>query len=254
MKILYFTSTGNSLYLAKRLGGKLLSIPQMVKEESYEFEDDVIGIIFPVYGLCIPPYVEEFMKKLKLKSDYIFAIATYGFFSGAVCNELSKFTFGNNRTFDYINKIKMAENCITFADMAKQKGDSEKQQTDISALINDITARKLYVKKESFFHKTMTKNHKDNFEYVTGVGITDRIQINDSCSGCGLCEKLCPTSNIKMENGKPVFGNNCISCGACIQNCSTNALHLSDEKSGARYRNPHIGVSELLIEVSKNEK
>lgn len=254
MKILYFSSTGNSLYLAKRFGGELLAIPQMIKEKRYEFEDDVIGIIFPVYGLCIPPYVEEYLSKLKIKADYLFSVATYGFFSGAVCNELSKITFENNRRFDYINKIKMAENCITFADMAKQKGDSKKQQQDIATLINDISEKKRYVRKESSFHKAMTKNHKVNFEYKTGVGITENLQIKDSCAGCGLCVKLCPTGNIKLVDGRPKFENNCISCGACVQNCSTNAIHLTNEKSAARYKNPHIKVSELLNEVCESEK
>ncbi|CAG4707272.1 Uncharacterised protein (plasmid) [Enterococcus faecalis] len=43
MTILYFTATGNSLYVAKRLGGKLISIPQMIKENKYEFSDERIG-------------------------------------------------------------------------------------------------------------------------------------------------------------------------------------------------------------------
>ena len=119
MKVLYFSSTGNCLYVAKRLGGERYSIPRLIKENRYDLEDDVIGIVFPVYGLCIPPYVEEYLLKASFSCEYLFAIATYGFFPGAICNELSKLSLGNGRKFDYINKIKMAENCITFADMKK---------------------------------------------------------------------------------------------------------------------------------------
>ncbi len=36
MKILYFSATGNSLYVAKCLGGELLSILQMVKQGKIE--------------------------------------------------------------------------------------------------------------------------------------------------------------------------------------------------------------------------
>ena len=36
MKTLYFTATGNSLYIAKSIGGELLSIPKMIKEGRYE--------------------------------------------------------------------------------------------------------------------------------------------------------------------------------------------------------------------------
>jgi flavodoxin len=50
MTILYFTSTGNSLYVAKQLGGKLISIPHCVKTNQYEFKDDVIGIVVPIYA------------------------------------------------------------------------------------------------------------------------------------------------------------------------------------------------------------
>lgn len=37
MKILYFTATGNSLYVAKRLGGECYSIPKLMKEGQFEF-------------------------------------------------------------------------------------------------------------------------------------------------------------------------------------------------------------------------
>ncbi|MDR2588945.1 MAG: hypothetical protein LBC67_05905, partial [Spirochaetales bacterium] len=49
MTIFYFTATGNSLYAAKTLGGKLYSIPQLLKEGQFEFADDSIGFVFPVY-------------------------------------------------------------------------------------------------------------------------------------------------------------------------------------------------------------
>lgn len=47
MKVLYFTATGNSLRVAKEIGGEPLSIPQMIKEGRYEFSDDKIGMVFP---------------------------------------------------------------------------------------------------------------------------------------------------------------------------------------------------------------
>ena len=49
MTILYFSATGNCLSVAKRIGGELLSIPKLVKENRYEISDDVIGVIAPTY-------------------------------------------------------------------------------------------------------------------------------------------------------------------------------------------------------------
>jgi len=50
MTIFYFTATGNSLALAKRIGGTLVSIPQVVDSENLYYKDDAIGVVFPVYG------------------------------------------------------------------------------------------------------------------------------------------------------------------------------------------------------------
>lgn len=247
MKILYFSSTGNCLHIAKELGGENFAIPKLILENKFCFKDDIIGIVFPIYGLCIPTYIEEFLRKIEVECNYLFAIATYGFFPGAVCTELSKLTLKNGRKFDYINKIKMAENCITFADMKNQKGDNKSQHKQIKKLINEIKNKTHFVKKDSLFHKIMTAHHKKNFEYSTGIGISDKITVNDNCTGCGLCTKICPTGNITIINRKPLFAQNCISCGGCIQNCPNIAIHHIKEKSGARYRNPHIKTEELLL-------
>ena len=246
MTILYFSSTGNNLYVAKRLGGEVLSIPKLIDENRHDFSDDSVGIVFPVYGLCVPPYIEEFIRKISVECDYFFAIATYGFFSGAVCGQLKQIKTKNNRSFDYINKLKMAENCITFSDMAKQKGDSEKQQKHLTKIISEITAKSKMIKGDSLLGKIMTLHHMKDYEFPTGVGITKELNINNTCVGCGTCVKVCPMNNIRIEGGVPVFEENCISCGACIQNCPKSAIHHDKEKSGARYRNPHVEVSELM--------
>ena len=76
MTILYFSATGNCLSVAKKLGGNLLSIPQLVKHEQYEIEDDVIGVICPTYCADAPRMVQQYLAKAKLKADYTFMICT----------------------------------------------------------------------------------------------------------------------------------------------------------------------------------
>ena len=43
MKTCYFTASGNSLYVARTIGGELLSIPQLMKREDIILEDDAVG-------------------------------------------------------------------------------------------------------------------------------------------------------------------------------------------------------------------
>ena len=246
MTILYFSSTGNCLYLAKRIGGEVISIPDCKKGSVYYFEDDRVGVVFPVYGLCVPPFIEEFLENTEITTEYFFAIATYGFFPGAVCRQVGQIQTKNGRGFDYANRLKMAENCVTFSDMAKQKGDSDKQQKCIAEILNDLSSEKKMIRSDSLFKRFMTRNHLKDYEFPIGVGITESIRINDACIGCETCVRLCPMENITIINNRPLFGNNCVSCGACLQHCPTNAIHHEKEKSSARYRNPHIDINELM--------
>ncbi|NRW84548.1 hypothetical protein FHX28_003877 [Clostridium beijerinckii] len=46
MKILYFTATGNSLYIAKSLGSDYYSIPKLIKEDKYDLKMKKLGLYF----------------------------------------------------------------------------------------------------------------------------------------------------------------------------------------------------------------
>ena len=64
MTICYFTATGNSLYVAKRIGGTLLSIPKLMKENEIIINDDAVGIIAPVYAGNAPDMVRKFALQI----------------------------------------------------------------------------------------------------------------------------------------------------------------------------------------------
>ena len=68
--ILYFTGTGNCLYVARQLADEhteLLSIPQLVKQGRYTFEADEIGI--PSTGTCRPIWCGSSSKRHTWKPD-----------------------------------------------------------------------------------------------------------------------------------------------------------------------------------------
>ena len=44
MTVCYFTGSGNCLYVARRIGGILLSIPQLMRQESIEIADEAVRI------------------------------------------------------------------------------------------------------------------------------------------------------------------------------------------------------------------
>lgn len=129
MKILYFTSTGNCLEVAKKIGGDLISIPSALKGNKFDFEDEIIGIIAPVYKGGLPSPVTEFLQKAKLKANYIFGIMTYGA-SGFTANGILFQTgLQNNIRFNYINSMIMVDNSFVYFDMEKQIKNLPKKES-----------------------------------------------------------------------------------------------------------------------------
>jgi len=155
MKILYFTATGNSLYIAKSIGGELYSIPQMVKEGKYEFTDKNIGIVFPLHAWGVPSYVVDFLKRARFNCDYLFAVTTYGIYSGAVAKHLIDIANEAGYSFSYINRIKMVDNYLPTFDMKKEVEKESKKEIEkhLKTLKADIETSKKWILNESIIQK-----------------------------------------------------------------------------------------------------
>lgn len=247
MIVLYFTATGNSLYLAKRIGGELYSIPKAIKKGNYSFSDEKIGLVFPIHGLCVPAYIEKFLHKVKLDSSYIFAVMSYGFYGGAAANHLLDIANRCGLTFSYINTVKMVDNYLPGYKMENQIKNEPKKEIEehLDKIIADISSSKRWLVKNSIFDKFMTKLFLHAWTHRSR-GIAQSFSIEDTCTKCAVCAKVCPVDNVRVQGGKPEFGSNCISCLACTQNCPQNAIRLKGEKSTSRFRNKNITLKDIV--------
>lgn len=82
--VFYFTATGNSLYVAKKLDSNPISIPQLLRHSRLDFTDESIGIVFPIYAGRAPKIVIDFLKKSKFNTNYLYFIGTYGNHDSAI--------------------------------------------------------------------------------------------------------------------------------------------------------------------------
>lgn len=61
---------------------------------------------------------------------------------------------------------------------------------------------------------------------------TKKFIVSDKCIHCGGCASRCPLGNIRMDGGRPVWGNNCTQCCACIGGCPTEAIEYGKKSAG----------------------
>lgn len=50
--------------------------------------------------------------------------------------------------------------------------------------------------------------------------------LRDTCIGCGICYRTCPSGAIKRVDGKPeIKPDKCIDCKVCIESCPVSAIY-----------------------------
>jgi ferredoxin len=254
MTIFFFTSTGNSLYIAKKFGGEIVSIPQIVNNEILEYKDDVIGLVFPIYAFAPPPIVRRFLKKVEWQADYVFCIGTHGDKYGSFCTDLKKFCDRRGLRLDYCATLKMVDNALIGYEMENERAilADKKVEEHFDEIRADIAERKQ-------FYKSMLKaERRRNFVVKIFGGIISSprlgrrfITTDEKCTRCGVCAKVCPNGNISVKDNVEI-GKYCEMCGGCIHNCPNNALHLKGEKSAARWRNTEVTLNEIIKVNNQN--
>ncbi|SMC49296.1 EFR1 family ferrodoxin [Sporomusa malonica] len=247
MKTFYFTATGNSLYVAKRIGGELHSIPQLLREEKSEFEDEVIGFVFPCYGFGIPRIVTDFIQKSKFKAKYFFAIMTYGNKAASGLKNIEEIGSKTGIQFNYTNEILMIDNYLPLFKVEDQlKKESSKQiEERLDQIVGNIKSRQEKLIRKGLLSDMFSKPiHNFSAKYHQDDG-DKRFIIQDKCNSCKVCEQVCPVSNIKVGI-KPKFLHKCECCFACIHHCPQNAIHLKAERSSARFINQNVKLKEII--------
>lgn len=253
-KIFCFSSTGNSLYAAKRIaeqiGGEVISMTSEVTECS----DEVIGFIFPTYFWGVPRTVERFVSDLKItaQAPYVFAITTYGGYSMGVVNIFEKLFRRNNEHLKlaYAGKIKMTENYLP----CYQVNESAKLDAEIESKLDTIIVDLQQCCSKRLFPKTFINNLAYMMFPALNPACDTHFTVGEKCNGCGVCSKICPMNNVKLIDSKPQFQHHCEHCLACVHACPTKSIDwrgmIRDKK---RFRNAHIGLSELQDFIGKEK-
>ncbi len=50
--------------------------------------------------------------------------------------------------------------------------------------------------------------------------------VNNSCNGCAICERVCPTGAILVHDHAAAVSDQCIGCGICLARCPEKAIEI----------------------------
>lgn len=268
--VLYFTGTGNCLYVARQLAGKegeILSIPQLMRKKQFEIEADEIGLVYPIYGHMPPYMVREFIKKAQLKAEYKFAVLTYGM---RKCNAVEIWDGISRKAgnvFDYIGTIIMVDNWLPNFDMNEQMKIDKHIPENLAKITSDLSNRRRW-------HEPVTQEEREQHEgFMSLSGLDPEVgflmkadrsfRVTDDCIHCGICTYVCPRGNYQLTGQGVKMQGDCEFCFACIQNSPQRAIQFKKNEDGtwpdgseknpnARYRNENVSLMELKL--ANNQK
>lgn len=241
--VLYFSGTGNSRYVAKRIaeisGDQMISINQRLKAQDFSpvHSDNALVFVGPVYAGRLPRVMEEYIRTVDFQVTSSSAKRAYFVVTCAqtpwatveyvekLCREASLALIG-------FNSVVMPQGYIAGGGtQPKEVNDKilKEAEPKIIQIAETIRDRQMLSPEEP--GKAMMSKVLNPIMYammISAKGFT----ATDKCTGCGKCEARCPLNNVKLVNGKPTWGKNCTHCMACIAGCPVEAIEYGRKTKG----------------------
>ena len=239
--IFYFSGTGNSKYVAKRiadaLGDEIVNLNDRIKDSDtspVETGERLI-VVTPTYAWRIPRVVRDWLLKTELRGARLaWFVMTCGSeignadrYNRDLCTEKRLACMGTAQ-------IVMPENYIAMfsapqADKARQI--VAKAEPSIDRAIAAIQSNQPFTPTRNNLYDRFMSGPVNPIFYKFFVK-ANAFTASGACIGCGQCVKRCPMNNVTIKDGKPVWGRNCTHCMACICYCPVSAIEYGKKSVG----------------------
>lgn len=260
--ILYFSATGNSEHVARRIAAatddKTMSIERFDADILHRVLAEgaqQLGLVAPVYAWGLPTLLIEFLETADLSAaasgkdagrPYTFYVSTYGSTSGQSAKFARDLLRKRGIELDAAMGVKMPDTWTPVFDLSdhqKVENINKAAEAQIDAVIEAVRARRT---------GNMMRHRVPLFAscayHAFGLPRMQRtsgfVVDADLCIGCGLCAKRCPMAAIEMHDGLPVWAKpECAACLRCLHYCPKFAISRGKRTAAhGQYKHPKPGV------------
>lgn len=208
--VLYFSGTGNSLYIAKRiangLGERLVSIGSLVCNNQYHLtleEGESIGFVYPVIACAPPDVVTDFVKKVTFEgyqNKYVYSVYNCAGSPEYTSRIMKRTCEKRGLAIQGFYDVLMPGNYITRKKhLPKEKVEQYLSQCDgkVDEIMKQIQGKVSNYKKEKHSFLLSYGLHK-----LAVLEKTEPFHVKEACVGC---VNVCPTRALQV--GKKTEGN-----------------------------------------------
>ena len=269
--ILYFSGTGNSLAVARKIAeavdDQVLPLTEAVQQDLTN--EQRIGLVFPTYDFNMPPAVRTLVPRLKISPNaYVFAVTTCGAQAGNSLWTLRRLLRQKGIELAYAHKIRVPDNsAIAFGrNPNEQAWKFERFAFRLDRIIADIRGQKheRHFAWWSLAGGIMGWSFLENGMLRTFHPVVDEAK----CIGCNTCVRVCPMENISIQQRSGLIversnsvngltgkagqvaniGDQCTICLACVHACPQQAISVNGREAlkERQYRHPDIKLKDLI--------
>ena len=255
--ILYFSATGNCAFAARRIAEKIgdeavsLTPKLRAQDHSALYSEKPWVVVSPVYVAEMPRLLSDWLRATPLNGSrdifFVFTAASEMSCSGYFAKKLAE---EKGLVYHGSASVKMPTNYPIFFTVKDEDACRAVIREAIPTIDKaaEIIALRGIIGEKKPGAATIAATVPVNELYYKYFVKAKDFYATDACIGCGKCERVCPCANIRLTDGRPVWGEKCTHCMACMSGCPREAIEYGKKTRGKRkYHFPSLEEKKPIV-------